>query len=181
MTFGNTIARLRKEKGITQERLAQALDVTNQAVSKWESDQCFPDTMMLPRLADFFEVSLDELFGRSPAAQKSCALPWEDDGVLRAVIFAGRTLLGAEENPCKNLRFEYEGEALNIESAFSVQCDEVRGNVTAGGSVTCDDVSGNVSAGDSVTCDDIGGNAMAGGTITCEEIHGNACAEHFSC
>lgn len=176
MTFGNTISHLRKEKGITQEVLAQALDVTNQAVSKWESDQCCPDTMMLPRIADFFEVSIDELFGHAPAVPTNSEFPWEDDGVLRAVLFAGRKLLGAEENPCKNLRFEYKGEALNIESALCVQCDDVQGNVSAGGSVTCDDVGGNVHAGAHVTCDDIGGDVLVGGNITCEEIHGNACA-----
>lgn len=176
MTFGNTISSLRKEKGITQEVLAQALDVTNQAVSKWESDQCCPDTMMLPRIADFFEVSIDELFGRAPAVQHASELPWDEDGVLRAVLFAGRKLLRAEENPCKNICFEYEGDALNIESAFSVQCDDVKGNVSAGGSVTCDDVDGNVQAGGHVTCDDIGGDVLVGGNLTCDEIHGNACA-----
>lgn len=173
MTFGNTISSLRKEKGITQEVLAQALDVTNQAVSKWESDQCCPDTMMLPRIADFFEVSIDELFGRAPAAQEASALPWKDDGVLRAVLFAGRKILGAEENPCQNIRFEYEGEALNIESAFSVQCDDVKGNVSAGGSVTCDDVDGNLYAGGSITCDEVDGDVYACGSVSCDEINGD--------
>lgn len=174
MTFGNTISRLRKEKGITQEVLAQALDVTNQAVSKWESDQCCPDTMILPRIADFFDVSIDTLFGRTPVKQNDSGLPWEDDGVLRAVLFAGTRLLGAEENPCKDLCFEYEGEALNIESAFSVQCDNVRGNVSARGNVTCDEVDGNLYAGGSITCDEVNGDVYACGSIACDEINGNA-------
>ena len=57
------IAFLRKQKGLTQEELANALGVTNQAVSKWESAQCFPDIQHLPNLAKIFEVSIDELMG----------------------------------------------------------------------------------------------------------------------
>ena len=41
--FGQRIAALRKQAGMTQEALAQRLGITNQAVSKWESDQCCPD------------------------------------------------------------------------------------------------------------------------------------------
>lgn len=52
--FGQRIAALRKSKGMTQEALAQRLGITNQAVSKWESDQCCPDIMQLPALADIF-------------------------------------------------------------------------------------------------------------------------------
>lgn len=88
MTLGNRIAALRKEMGMTQEALARQLDVTNQSVSKWESDQCCPDILLLPKIADIFGVSMDALFGReAPAA--AAELPWEDDGVLRAVLFAG--------------------------------------------------------------------------------------------
>lgn len=57
------IAFLRKQKGLTQEELANALGVTNQAVSKWESAQCCPDILLLPDLAKIFDVSIDELVG----------------------------------------------------------------------------------------------------------------------
>ena len=57
------IAFLRKQKGLTQEELAKALGVTNQSVSKWESGQCCPDIQLLPELAKYFEVSIDELMG----------------------------------------------------------------------------------------------------------------------
>ena len=59
MTLGNQIAYLRKQMGLTQEGLAQKLEVTNQAVSKWESDACCPDILLLPKLADVFWVTLD--------------------------------------------------------------------------------------------------------------------------
>ena len=71
MTLGNIIAQYRKKMNITQETLAKQLGVTNQAVSKWESDQCCPDVTLLPKLADIFGITLDELFGReAPKAEE---------------------------------------------------------------------------------------------------------------
>lgn len=57
---------LRKNKGKTQEELAEVFGVTNQAVSKWESGACYPDTALLPEIANYYGVSLDVLFGRIP-------------------------------------------------------------------------------------------------------------------
>jgi transcriptional regulator with XRE-family HTH domain len=58
---------LRKQSNKTQEELAQALNVTNQAVSKWESGICCPDINLLPEIAKYFNVSVDELLGYKPA------------------------------------------------------------------------------------------------------------------
>ena len=69
MSLGKRIGRYRKKLGLTQEALARKLDVTNQAVSKWESDQCCPDVTLLPRLADVFGITMDELFGRTAPVQ----------------------------------------------------------------------------------------------------------------
>ncbi len=63
MKLNENIVSLRKAKNITQEELATAVGVTNQSVSKWESGQCCPDIALLPALADYFEVSIDELMG----------------------------------------------------------------------------------------------------------------------
>ncbi len=61
MTFGEKIARLRKEQNYTQEQLAQLLSVSRQSVSKWESDLAFPETEKLLRIAALFDCSLDYL------------------------------------------------------------------------------------------------------------------------
>ncbi len=67
MKINEQIAFLRKQKGLTQEELANALGVTNQAVSKWESAQCCPDIQLLPDIAKLFDVSIDELLGDKTA------------------------------------------------------------------------------------------------------------------
>ncbi len=54
---------LRKQSNMTQEELAKALGVSNQAVSKWESGQCYPDIQLLPELSRIFNVSIDILMG----------------------------------------------------------------------------------------------------------------------
>ena len=61
MTLGKRIATFRKEKGITQEELAQMLDISGQAVSKWENDLTCPDINTLPKLAQILGVTVDEL------------------------------------------------------------------------------------------------------------------------
>lgn len=62
-TIGKRIMEHRKRLGITQDTLAEQLGVTAQAVSKWENDQSCPDITMLPKLAEFFGVTTDELLG----------------------------------------------------------------------------------------------------------------------
>lgn len=64
MDIGKNIASLRKQKGTKQEELATFVGVTPQAVSKWENGGV-PDTELLPKIADFFCVSIDLLFGRN--------------------------------------------------------------------------------------------------------------------
>ncbi|MGN7385238.1 helix-turn-helix transcriptional regulator [Paenibacillus sp. SAFN-117] len=58
------ISKLRRQRGMTQEQLANRLGVSYQAVSKWENEQSCPEITLLPLLADLFEITLDDLFGR---------------------------------------------------------------------------------------------------------------------
>jgi transcriptional regulator with XRE-family HTH domain len=61
--IGTFIAARRKEKGLTQEELANYLGVSKPAVTKWESGQSYPDILLLPVLASYFNPSGDELLG----------------------------------------------------------------------------------------------------------------------
>lgn len=61
MTIGSKIKLLRTNKQITQEQLAAVINISGQAVSKWESDVSSPDISMLPILADYFGITIDEL------------------------------------------------------------------------------------------------------------------------
>lgn len=61
MSIGERIAELRKHKNISQYQLAQAMDVSRQAVSKWENDQTAPDSMKMIRLAEFLDTDVEYL------------------------------------------------------------------------------------------------------------------------
>lgn len=67
--IGNKIRQLRQRDGRKQEDLANALGVTNQAVSRWEASGGYPDMEMIPAIANYFNVSIDELFGYSSDRQ----------------------------------------------------------------------------------------------------------------
>lgn len=191
--FGQRISALRKERGMTQEALAQRLGITNQAVSKWESDQCCPDIMQLPALADIFEISMDALFGR-PEPQREPVptgpeywvdgLPWENDDNLYAVCYKGHRLVQFKDVPkgggkggfsfnFSRMSFEmhpsWESSPVVLEFSGSVN------NVYSDFSVSCScDVHGNVQAGDSVRCGNVLGHVNAGDSVTCGSVEGNA-------
>lgn len=63
-TFGQRLSRLRKNLGLKQDDIAEKVNISSQAVSKWENDLSAPDISTLPILADILNVSLDELLGR---------------------------------------------------------------------------------------------------------------------
>ena len=196
--MGARILRRRKEKGLTQEALANQLGVSNQAVSKWEGDVCCPDLQLLPLLADTLELSLDELFGResmAKTAQKveadsqilpvAVELPWEDDDAIHAVLFQGHRLLQPKQGSLfrhdkydeirKTVELHFSGTAQDIYSDFSVVCTDstISGSVRAGDGVTCTDVGGDVTAGDDVTCGNVGGDVSASDSVRCGEVKGN--------
>lgn len=170
--LGSTITYYRKKQGLTQEQLAQKLEVTNQAVSKWETDQCCPDTMLLPRLAQVLGITIDELFGRT-APKGQSDLPWEDDGALHIVVYAGHTLVGAVNKQMQDCTFHYEGPARDIYCSINLNCGDVEGSVKADGFVECDSVGGDVTAGGYVECSDVQGSVSAGSYVECSDVGGD--------
>lgn len=58
---GHFISELRKANSLTQKELAERLNVTGKAVSRWETGKCYPDIEMIEKLSDFFEVSINDI------------------------------------------------------------------------------------------------------------------------
>ena len=69
LDLGQKIRELRRRDGRTQEALAEAIGVTSQAVSRWEANGGYPDMEMIPSIANYFNISIDELFGYSKDRQ----------------------------------------------------------------------------------------------------------------
>ncbi len=65
INIGLKIKELRKRDGRTQEAMATALGVTGQAISRWEANGGYPDVEIMPAIANYFHVTIDELFGYS--------------------------------------------------------------------------------------------------------------------
>lgn len=93
--MGAKIRALRKQKGISQEVLAQALGVSFQAVSKWETATTLPDVALIPAIASFFGVSTDELFNMNRMEQeqkvadicrKAAEYRWDDPARAEAML-----------------------------------------------------------------------------------------------
>ena len=94
-TIGKRISALRKARGMKQEELAERLDVSGQAVSKWENDQTCPDISLLPRLARVFGVTTDYLLtGEQEQEPPVRMVPEEErkdlrDMMLRILVESG--------------------------------------------------------------------------------------------
>ena len=90
-TLGKRISALRKQKDLRQDDIAQLLDVSPQAVSKWENDQTCPDIGLLPKLAQILGVTTDELLSGKQELQEVRVLPPEErkdikDMLLRIIV-----------------------------------------------------------------------------------------------
>ncbi len=120
MKFAETIAALRKRQGLTQAQLAEALNMTSAAVSKWETGAGGPDLDTLVALADYFHVTVDELLGHTAKKVRVVVL-CPDEKVERAIRRTldkyGYQLLGVSRS-VEGLeallgRLEEQGEKVN--------------------------------------------------------------------
>lgn len=86
LNLGMKIRELRHRDGRTQEMLADALGITSQAVSRWESGGSYPDMEMIPSIANYFGITIDELFGyQNDREQKILAVLEKADQAIRAI------------------------------------------------------------------------------------------------
>ena len=70
MSIGKNIAKYRTAKGLTQEELGAMIGITNQSVSKWESEVSMPDILLLPKIANALNITLDDLYGIAKEPEK---------------------------------------------------------------------------------------------------------------
>jgi transcriptional regulator with XRE-family HTH domain len=95
MEFGETIKKLRKKEGLTQEQFAMKINVTRQAVSNWENNRNLPDLEMLLRMAALFHLSLDEfILGESQGNNLTEKLIKDGSEKKRAQFNLITTLIG---------------------------------------------------------------------------------------
>lgn len=107
-SVGSRIARLRKSRNLSQSELAELLNITHQAVSKWERGDSLPDVGILLPLASLFGISVDELLrGSTPAAEPRSTKLW---GRLRASASDARPPAAAEIPPAPVVAAASRGE-----------------------------------------------------------------------
>ena len=189
----DTISFYRKKQGLTQEELAKELGVTNQSVSKWESAQCCPDISLIPKLADIFEISIDELFGREPSVNDVCAqFPLRDDDTFRVVVARGKKVMSVDDidktiditfpKNCNETTHQY----FKVEVFGNISCDSsINGDVIGHGMIECNQINGDIKecGGYISSQGNINGSASSKAYISCAgSISGGVhCGNNVSC
>lgn len=182
LKLNDTISFYRKKQNLTQEALAQKLGVTNQSVSKWESAQCYPDISLIPQLAEIFEISIDELFGKEPHSTGLNDVFSLRDDVFRVVVVRGRKIVDMKELN-ETIRIEIpkhndeNRQRYKIEIFGNILCnDSIFGDLECQGAIQCKDIFGNASSSSNVECHQIYGDVSNFyGTLSCTgDIHGDA-------
>lgn len=115
-TLGRRIARLRLAKTATQERLAKELNVSPQAVSKWENDINYPDISLLPDLARFLGVSVDELLSGASASTQEHAAAQESASARER---AAEVVSAADDEPVEIVEVpaEQDNQGIAVQSS----------------------------------------------------------------
>jgi len=141
MNFGKTILELRKKKNVTQEDIAAQLGVTAAAVSKWENGYTLPDILMLCALADYFQVTTDELLGRAKKQDMAIVLAETEElgrkianlaeryNIQTAVVLrdlqSALAVIANEEADNKRIKYLFDARKRKDEEANSEEPDGV--------------------------------------------------------
>lgn len=127
-TIGRRIAELRRNKGLTQDDIAEHLGVSSQAVSKWENDISYPDIALLAPLASLLDVSVDTLLaGEKEAVMR--VLPPEERRNTDEMLLKIRVLSGDGDKVRVNLPIALVKVGLEI----GLQMPQVTGNEALAG------------------------------------------------
>ena len=127
LPIGECLRALRTEQNLTQEALAEALCVSAQSVSRWEQGVCYPDTELLPAIANYFGVTLDQLMGMDRLRAKQ-----QRDAVFTAAINAERSgdLTKSADILRDALRIHPEDDALSAQLALVLSQSSLRTDLT---------------------------------------------------
>ncbi len=188
--IGEMLKELRRSKGVSQENLAELCGVSMQAVSKWENGQSFPDITFLPKLAGYFQVTIDTLLlGKKNNEEVEtdgghCLLvppDWEKDVLYIAQYRNGVVLTEEKWEKDKVIpvifseEFKKAEEGLHVSVLGDAQIDSKVPimQVNAEADINCGDVGGNATAGACISCQDVGGSATAGAEVNCKDVSGS--------
>ena len=123
-TFGERFQRLRKERGLTQDRIAEAVNVSSQAVSKWENDINMPDITLLLPLSELLGVTTDELLGKEKHEVMIIEDPEKKKDIMKMMF---RIKVSTTEGDKVNIQLPMALMKIAIDSGMSMP--EVSGKV----------------------------------------------------
>lgn len=134
MTFSEKLKELRKQSGISQEKLAEKLGVSRQAVTKWERDSGVPDIENIMAISKLFDVSMDELFSNERSEKKERDFLYEsvteydiDEPKRFDIKLGGAKELVFTGYNGEKIRIHLASNTLsNLQSDFKVKIDDVR-------------------------------------------------------
>lgn len=134
MTFAEKLKELRKQSGISQEKLAEKLGVSRQAVTKWERDSGVPDIENIIAISKLFDVSMDELFSNERSEKKERDFLYEsvteydiDEPKRFDIKLGGAKELVFTGYNGEKIRIHLASNTLsNLQSDFKVKIDDVR-------------------------------------------------------
>jgi transcriptional regulator with XRE-family HTH domain len=180
---------LRKGKGISQEVLAETMGISVQAVSKWENNLSYPDIELLPKITEYYNVTLDYLLTGNKKTVKDENVEiskdtmqnndFPNDNILRIVQYKGNQML-SKNTYDPNIRIMLEIKDNNISQVEIWGSADIKGdiggNVNAGDGINCGNIGLSANAGDGINCGNIGGEVTAGDGVNCGNVEGKVTA-----
>lgn len=114
-SIANQVKILRKAKGVTQEEMGTALGLSYQAISKWENDATLPDIQMIPKIAEYFGISIDDVMTTGTTLEQRIEqLKSKADIVVEAVIVIVNRKAQIDESGEDRIRKKYGVEVYSI-------------------------------------------------------------------